>query len=352
MQDAARIARKLAVLADMGLERVDIAPVATEAYRVERGGYRVTSSRPAMGTLVSVTALHASRDKIEEAVGQAFIEMDRLIALLSRFERSSAVSILNERGRLTDVPPELSRIIDGALDCHRASRGAFDVTVQPLVDLFKRSFEGDGSAGPSSEEILEVLACVGSRYLSASRRSIRLERQGMGITLDGIAKGYIVDRIAAVLKRYRIKNYLINAGGDIRTGGTKEDRQPWSVAVQDPSKQGNFPDRVHVQDAAVATSGGYERSFDSRGKFHHIVDGNGGRSPNGSASVTVIAPTAMTADALATAAFVMNPQDGVAFIDAVPRCECLIIESNGARLESKRWRSAAHPTAKGRKHDE
>ena len=343
MQDAARIARKLAVLADMGLERIDAAPVATQADRVERGVHKITCSRPAMGTLVSVIALHASRDRIEEAIGRAFIEMDRLIALLSRFERSSAVSLLNQQGRLADVPRELSHIIDGALDYHRASRGAFDVTVQPLVDLFKDSLAGDRSAGPSTSEIADVLARVGSRHLTASRKSIRFERDSMGITLDGIAKGYIVDGMAAILKGHRIRNYLINAGGDIRTSGTKESKRPWSVAVQDPSKQGNYPDQIRMQDAALATSGSYERSFDSRGTFHHIVDCDTGRSPNLSASVTVLAPTAMAADALATAVFVMNPNDGVAFIEALPRCECLIVESDGRQLRSGGWRSAAHP---------
>lgn len=352
MQDAARIARKFAVLAEMGLERVDVAPVATEVQSVGPRAHKVTCSRPAMGTLVSVTALHASRDMIEEAIGRAFGEMDRLIGLLSRFEPSSAVSVLNQQGRLTGVPPELTRVIAGALDNYRASRGAFDVTVQPLVDLFKQSCGSDRSGGPSSAQVLDVLSCVGSRYLNASPRSIRFEREGMAVTLDGIAKGFIVDRIAAVLKRHRLKNYLINAGGDIRTAGAKEDGQPWTVAVQDPFKRGEYPDHIRVRDAALATSGSYERCFDSVGTYHHIVDGDTGRSPNRSASVTVLAPTAMTADALATAAFVMNPQDGVAFIEALPRCECLIIESNGQQLKSKRWRSATHPRAKGRKNCE
>jgi len=340
MQDAARIASKLAVLAEMGLERSDIVPVATEAHRVERGAYRVTSRRPAMGTLVSVTAVGASRDAIEEAVGRAFIEMDRLIALLSRFERSSAVSQLNQQGHLDGVPPEMSRIVASALDCHRASGGAFDVTVQPLVDLFKNHSNGDGSTGPREDQVAEVLARVGSEYLTASPRSIRFEREGMGVTLDGIAKGYIVDRIAAVLKRYRIKNYLINAGGDIRTAGTKEKSQPWAVAVQDPAKQGRFPDCIRVRDAAVATSGSYERCFDAEGTFHHIVDGETGRSPGRCTSVTVLAPTAMSADALATAAFVMHPRAGISFIDSLPDCECLIIESGGNLLKSKHWQSA------------
>lgn len=352
MQDAARIARKLAALADMGLERVEVFPVTTEAYRVEPRAFKVNISRPAMSTRVAVTALHSSRDTIEEAIGHAFDEMDRLIALLSRFEPSSAVSALNQQGRLTDVPPELGRIVSRALEYHRLSRGSFDVTVQPLVDLLRTTVEGGQTSGPRPDRMLDVLECVGSRHLKVSSGSIHFERDGMGVTLDGIAKGYIVDRIAAVLRQHGIERYLVNAGGDIRCAGTKQGGQPWTVAVQDPAKRGDFPARLRVRAGAVATSGGYERFFDRAGASHHIVDSSTGRSPDRSSSVTVLAPTAIAADALATAAFVMDPRDGVDFINEFARCECLIIEADGSQRVSKGWRNAAHPTLKGRTHDE
>lgn len=352
MQDAARIARKLAALSDMGLERVEVLPVTTEAYRVEPRAFKVGISRPAMSTLVSVTALHSSRDTIEEAIGRAFGEMDRLIALLSRFEPSSAVSVLNQQGRLTDVPPELDHIVSSALEYHRRSRGSFDVTVQPLVDLLKATVEAGQTSGPSPDRLLDALECVGSQHLNAAPGSIRFERDGMGVTLDGIAKGYIVDRIAAVLGQHGIERYLVNAGGDIRCAGTKQGGQPWTVAVQDPAKRGDFPARLRIRTGALATSGGYERFFDRAGASHHIVDTRTGRSPDRGLSVTVLAPTAMAADALATAAFVMDPRDGVALIDGFPRCECLIVETDGRQRVSRGWRDAAHPTLKGRTHDE
>jgi thiamine biosynthesis lipoprotein len=344
MQEAARIARKLSVLADMGLEKVEATPVATEACRVDRRTLKVNSARPAMGTLVSVTALHRSQDRIEEAIGRAFDEMDRLIGILSRFESSSAVSLLNRDGRLADVPPEVSRVFSRALSYHGASRGAFDITVQPLVDLFRASLQAESPAEPGVDQVRDALTRVGSQNIAMSRRSIRFERDGMGVTLDGIAKGYIVDAVAAVLERDGVKNYLINAGGDIRASGTKEDKEPWTVAVQDPAKRGDFPDLVHLKNGAVATSGSYEIYFDRERAFHHIVDSGTGRSPSRKASVTVVAPSAMAADALATAAFVMDPGGGVAFIDSLSRCECLIVDTHGCQLKSKRWRSAAHPT--------
>jgi len=133
---------------------------------------------------------------------------------------------------------------------------------------------------------------------------------------------------------------LINAGGDIRTAGTKEDKQPWTVAVQDPSKNGSFPDTIHLTDAAVATSGSYEIYFDRDRLYHHIVDSRSGSSPTLGASVSVIAPSAMAADALATSTFIMDPQKGIDFVDSLPGCECLIVDNEGLQLKSKSWKSA------------
>ena len=341
MLEASRIARKLSALVDLGLERVDHAPVSTESVRLDRKTHKVTSSRPGMGTLVSISALGRSQEKAQEAIGRAFEEMDRLIQLLSRFEGSSAVSTLNSEGRIEGSPPELSHVVSNSLHYYGLSRGAFDITVEPVVDLFRERGDGVAQLAPKSPEIMEALDLVDSRNIEVSPRKLAFKKTGMGITLDGIAKGYIVDAMAGVLDRHKVKNYLINAGGDIRTAGTKENKLPWTVAVQDPSKRGVFPDSIHLRDAAVATSGSYEIYFDRDKLFHHIVSSQTGLSPNLSASVSVIAPSAMAADALATSVFVMTPTDGVRFINSLPRCECLIIDRGGCELRSTGWKSAA-----------
>jgi thiamine biosynthesis lipoprotein len=156
----------------------------------------------------------------------------------------------------------------------------------------------------------------------------------MGITLDGIAKGYIVDRMADVLLQNGVPNFLINAGGDIRTAGTKGNGFPWTVAVQDPSKEGEFPDVMQMTDGAVATSGSYER------RYGHIVDSGLAESPEHNTSVTVSAPTSMTADAMATALFVMKPDDGLRLIGTLPGNECLIVDNRGEQRRSVGWNSA------------
>jgi len=345
MPEASSIARKLSTLVDMGLERVDLSPVTTESVRVDRRTHKIICSRPAMGTLVSVTALGRSSDKIQQAVGRAFDEMDRLIGIFSRFDGSSAVTHLNDAGRIDGPPPEFTNVVSSSLKYHRLTDGAFDISVEPVVELFRKSLGQEVPRKPSEAEMREALELVDPDGIRLSRGRVQLNKSGMGITLDGIAKGYIVDAIAGVLEKSKIKNYLINAGGDIRTAGTKENRQPWTVAVQDPAKQGRFPDAISLNYGAVATSGSYEVYFDRDRLFHHIVDSNSGRSPNSLTSVSVVAPSATAADALATSVFVMDSHKGIEFVNSLRGCECLIIDQQGSHLKSIGWRSAPNTNA-------
>lgn len=356
---AVRQARIAVALEGLGFQRADPGSGSAAAVPVAGGRVKVAWSRPAMGTLVSITAIHRSHDLLEEAVGRAFLELERLVGLLSRYEPSSALSMLNAEGTLRDPPPELRTVVSGALRFHALSRGAFDPTVRPLVDLFRGRMLEKGcgppewnppGALPGTEEhwgpvspdydLLQALDLVNAREVKLRRRAIRFGREGMGITLDGIAKGYVVDRMAEVLAKQGLADFLIDAGGDIRSAGRREDGQPWRVAVQDPDKREDFPDVLRLMDGAVATSGSYEIFFDRDRTRHHIVSGRNGGSPWKSRSVSVVAPTALAADALATAVFVMGPQAGSALVDSLPHCACLVVDGLGHTLSSARWRSA------------
>jgi FAD:protein FMN transferase len=328
----------LSRLLALGFER-EPEPVATDAVLVEPRAFRVTAARPAMGTLVTITVLARSRDRGETAIGQAFEEMDRLIAILSRFEGDSALSHLNTEGRLGGPPPDLLHVVSRALHFHRVTRGAFDISVAPLLDLF--GARAGSLTPPPDAELRDALERVGAHRIEAGRRQIRFGREGMRVTVDGIAKGYIADRMARVLEGHRIRRYLIDAGGDIRVSGRKEGRHPWTVGVRDPWNQDRVLHRLELRRGAVATSGSYERYFDPDRRYHHIVEAEAGRSPAGSASVTAVAPTAMAADALATSLFIMTPARALAFADALRGCECLIIDRSGQVLRSRGWRSAA-----------
>lgn len=273
---------------------------------------------------------------LQEVSGRAFQEMDRVVNLLNRYDSASPLAHLNREGSIRAPPPELSVVLSRAREFHTSTQGAFDPTVQPLVDLFRK---GSGSTPPTESAILKALSLVGFREVKLRSDSIQMDKPGMGVTLDGIAKGFVVDRMASLLGEFGLTDFLINAGGDIRSLGRREDGRPWQVGVQDPEKRGDLPDVIGMTGGAVATSGSYEIYFDRERTSHHIVSAGTGASPGASKSVSVVAPTALVADALATSVFVMEPERGIAYIDSLPQCACLIIDASGQQSRSKGWRS-------------
>lgn len=326
-------------LRDLGFED-SAAQAAQHTIRVDRRTARSSATRPAMGTLVTVQAVGPSESQLCDAAGRAFDEMDRLVAILSRRDTTTPLAQLNRAARIEAPPPELAAVVRRALAWHRATGGAFDVTVLPVVQLFEAHAESLTPTLPSDAEVREARALVGAAHVRAVGRGITLGRAGMALTLDGIAKGYIVDAMAAALERQGVKRYLVEAGGDIRARGLKEGRRPWRVAVQDPDG-GVFPALLDLTGGAVATSGSYARRFSLDETHHHIVDPGTGVSPADSRSVTVVAPTATDADALATAVFLMGPEAGCRYVDRLPGCACLAVDRRGNAYRSRAWRDAA-----------
>lgn len=321
----------LETLLELGFRPARPGPEHIEDTVLPSGDHKLVVDRRAMSTRVSISAIHASRTLLEEAAGRAYEEMDRLIGILNRFDPVSAVSVLNAEGRLAGPPPELLALLERSATVHEASDGAFDVTVQPLVDLRYDGCPVDEVAWR------QALARVGADAVRLSRDAVRLERDGMGITLDGIAKGYIVDAMGSVLEAHGIDRYLVDAGGDIRASGRREDGRGWLVAIRDPRHGGILPQALELSGGAVATSGGYEARFDPAGSWHHIVSARTGRSPARLLSVTVCGPTVFAADALATAALLMSPDRAVRFVDSLPGFECLTIDAGGSALPSAGW---------------
>ncbi len=311
----------------------------SESVAFNRKLYKVTRARLAMGTFVAITVMHPSRSEADEVIGKAFEEMDRVSRLLDRYQSSSPIGMLNKDGYLSNMPPEVSEVLARSLHFHKASGGAFDMTVKPLVDLYKEHFATHDSP-PSEAQVAKVLDLVDASSVRFDGRNIRLAKEGMGITLDGIAKGYVIDCGAKVVKQHGIKHALINAGGDIRAIGGKESKTPWKVAVQNPEKDAPYIDTLTMVDGAIATSGNYEIYFDREKLYHHIVSPKNGRSPLVSASVTVMANTVMDADALSTSVFVLEPTAGMRFMDNMPSTECLILTSNRKKVMSTGWPSA------------
>ncbi len=327
---------KLSGLLGLGVASTALLPAEkAEALFFGPKEYKVTETRLAMGTFVAMTVIHPSRDEAEQAIGLAFREIDRLNAMLTHFEKSSAVGSFNATGKIEQPPQEMLELVARSLYYNRETRGAFDITVKPLIDLYKNSFVN--SRQPNDTEIDRTLKLVGSNNIHFQSGTLQFSGSDMGITLDGIAKGYIVDKASNVLRVNGVANHLINAGGDIRTSGLAAHGKAWTVAIQDPGKSKEYPDIITMKDGAIATSGNYEIYYDNEKLYHHIINSRTGHSPHLSSSVTVIAPTVMDADALATSVFVMEPVVGVQFINAQPDCECFVIGKDGDMSHSTGW---------------
>ncbi|MDY6838372.1 MAG: FAD:protein FMN transferase [Thermodesulfobacteriota bacterium] len=326
---------KISGILGIGVASGGLLPI-SESVAFNRKLHKVTDAKMGMGTFVAMTALHPSKIQAEQVIGMAFEEMDRLTKLLDRYRSDSPIGALNKEGMLLDMPPEVAEVVARSLYFHELSHGAFDITVQPLVDLYKKDFAVLGRA-PSEAELDKVLDLVDSRAMSFDGKSIRFKKESMGITLDGIAKGYIIDKAAEIIRAAGIQHALINAGGDIRAVGGKKDGTPWKVGIQNPDKEGPYVDMVKMANGAVATSGNYEVYFDKEKLFHHIVNPKTGVSPRQTSSVSVMASNVMDADALSTTAFVLEPEAAKRFIDGLPGTECLILRDQKNRVLSKGW---------------
>lgn len=317
------------------------------AFASARGGSvaaPLTETRILLGTFVSISIAQSGKQQAQDALQAAFAEVQRLEGIFSRYDSASPLSVLNAQGRLADVPPELGHLLEQARRYTRLSDNAFDPSVMPVVDLFKAYQNPQGSMHIPAADLRAARALVGFEHVRMSGQGIAFARSHMALTLDGIAKGHIVDSASRLLHSLGLHNHLINAGGDIMACGEKAEGSAWIAAVENPlykTQQGNtYPETVPLRDAALATSGSYEIYYDASREHHHIVNPASGSSPSAVLSVSVLAPTTTEADALATALAVLPPQAAVALVDSLPQRECCILGRHSLRLASRGWGKA------------
>lgn len=289
-----------------------------------------------MGTMVSITVACSPSTQAHDAMDLAFAEGRRLEKLLTRHDAAAPLGVLNSQGSLHDVPPELLAVWERAHGICHLTGGAFDATVLPLLRLLENRSNPDGEIVLADSEVRDALALVDIEAVRAGRDGMRLGKSGMGLTLDGIAKGHIVDAMSAVLLREGCENHLINAGGDILARGHKAPGVAWRVAVEDPQKRGHYPQVLELRNQAIATSGGYEMTYDARGRHHHLLDPGTGKSPV-LGSMSVLAATCMQADALATGLSVLPAAEALALADSFSGCACGRLRRDGRMQVSRRW---------------
>lgn len=332
-----------------------------------------------MGTFANMQCLCESADLAKECIARAFLRIDELEKIFSRHSSSSLLSVLNSQGSVQDFPSEFKAVLEQSLLIEKQTYGAFNSSV---LSVLKYLEEHDRV---NARELQEQFARIIHAPVVVQDKKISLKQSESIVTLDAIAKGFIVDCAAQVFEQSGVQNYLINAGGDIRVKGMKSlekgQEKTWRIAIEDPYKQGNYPAVFSLMRGALATSGNYEKNFGEN--RHHIIlpsleshqasafDGqnrqgdltgtgqtdrgeqfgvsgqaNGaglslaGNSEHTSPtvkSVSVIAPNAMQADAFATAISCMPVNIALDYINNHAELACMIIAGDDSVHKSKNW---------------
>lgn len=301
----------------------------------------------AMGTslhFVAYTSDVADEAATRAAIAGAVAEIRRLEALLSEWRPDSEVSRVNARsGEWVSVGPEALRVIERGLWAGRLSQGSFDITFQALSKVWKfGSAQDDEPKVPGRAEVEELRRLVDYRRVELDEAGGRVrigKRQQLG--LGGIAKGYIVDRAAQVLREGGVTAFLVQAGGDLYGAGRKPDGSPWISGVQDPrGPQGDFFAVLELSDHAFSTAGDYARSYVVGGKrYHHIIDPKTGYPATACRSVTIWASDATTADGVDDAVFILGPEQGLKLVESLDGVGAVIVDSRNRVFISERVKS-------------
>jgi thiamine biosynthesis lipoprotein len=278
-------------------------------------GRPVTRTRMLMGTFVNLTVL-GDHEEAAAAADATLQRMAELETLLSRHREDSELSRLNATARVDAPSQTLLDVLRLAERVSRMGDGAFDVSVQPVLDLYDAN-----RPLPAPEAIEEAVERVDHRALRITDDAIELTRPGMRLTFDGVGKGYIVDRGLEVLKQRGFGDVFVEAGGDLVASGNRDGGAPWRVGIRNPRPGLSLQTRFDASDVAVATSGDYMQSYTEDFTRHHIVDPRSGHSAPELASSTVIAPNAATADALSTLTLVLGSSAGRDLLESLPACE-------------------------------
>ena len=287
---------------------------------LRRAPVSVSRSRALMGTVVNLTVVGDDREQCAAAVEGTLARMAELESQLSRHDPEAHVSRLNSAGTIDGAPDALLEVLDLAGQIHRLGDGAFDVTIQPVLDLY-RGHAGASGQAPNGGDLESSIERVDQGAIIVDGRRVSMARQGMAITLDGIGKGYIADHAVLELKRRGFPDVLVDAGGDLAASGRKGEQEPWRLGIRHPRTASRLEARLDAEDVAVATSGDYMQPFTPDFKQHHIVDPRTGYSSAELASSTVLAPTAAMADGLATLTMVLDPRRGIDLLESLPGCE-------------------------------
>jgi len=299
----------------------------------------VEKKKMIMGTWVDVKMYDSfrSKEESEDFIDKAFLRMENIDHLMSRFRDDSEVSLIN-RSKVNEpikVSGDLLSLINKADKLSIITDGAFDITIAPLLRLW--GFYDDSTPlAPTDEEIQKTLILTGHGKILIDREYgfVGFREKGMEIDLSGIAKGFAVDQAINTLKREGVRSALVDAGGDIYCLGSAPEGKPWKVGLKHPRKN-TIMTVLTLKDIAVATSGDYEnfKEFEEE-HFSHIINPRTGYPVRQSPiSVTVLARDCTTADGLATALSVLGSKMGLLLVNQLPDVEAILVLSDNGEIK-------------------
>jgi thiamine biosynthesis lipoprotein len=292
--------------------------------------------RLVMGTFARVVVIAKDSNSAGKCIESALAQINKVDDLMSDYKDNSEISILNRDGfkKAVELSQSTYEVLQRSAEFSKLTDGAFDVTVGPLVELFRKA--KDGQVLPSREEIADARSKVGFEKIKFDdvNRTVQFTVEGMMLDLGGIAKGYAVDKALEVMQAHGAVGGMVYLGGDIRCfGAPLEDRDYWVIGLQNPNVGTDSIGRevllkIKMTNGAVATSGDYQQFVIIEGKrYSHIIDRTTGTSKEDLSSVTIISDNATKADALATAVSVMGSEEGLELIENIPGTEAILITS-------------------------
>jgi FAD:protein FMN transferase len=289
----------------------------------------VTATRPAtaFGTTVRLSVSAVSMDDAEQALERGFQAIRSVEKTFSMFDTESEISRLNATSELAAPSAMMLDLVGHASELHRLTQGAFDPSVQPLWATWNHAVQR--SSVPGVHEIASAKSRVGWRNVELSDGTLRLAQTGTGLTFNGIAQGYAADLVMAAMRPF-----VVSAVIDTGEFGLSAPDRATNLAVKHPRNTGAAMGYLHVPSGFIATSGDYATTFTPDFQHHHIFDPVLGFSPRELSAVTVLAPTGVMADGLATAFMVMGRKSALALAETLKGVEILLITKPGDVLFS------------------
>lgn len=291
-----------------------------------------------MGSRFDITVVANDSIQANKYIDTAVTEISRIENLISSWDDNSQTSEINRNAGIkpVKVDKELFDLIEIAIGISKLTDGAFDISYASMDKIWK--FDGSMTKMPSKEEIIASVEKVGYQniVLDKQNSTVFLKLEGMKIGFGAIGKGYAADKAKTLLISKGVSSGIINASGDMNTWGKQPNGNEWKVAITNPMDKNKVFALLPITNGAVVTSGNYEKYVNFNGKrYTHIIDPRTGYPSTGIISVTVFAPKAELADALATSVFVMGKEAGLDRINQLPKIECIIIDDKGNITKSK-----------------